>query len=87
MLAAKSLGNTDRAAKGDLLAAATAYENEVVILEASVKESPSSCSPEEKRLRMADPTLRRCLAETILKAKEKDGLAIEHLERALEKVK
>ncbi len=76
----------DGAAKGDVLAAAAAYEEEGRILEDALKEAPFCFAPEEQRLRMADPKLRAQLAQAVLAAKEKDRQAIERLEQALLKI-
>jgi hypothetical protein len=79
----RSMADVDGAARPDLLAAADAYDEEVRILDEAMHAAPFCFSPEEERLKIADPALRAAQAEAVLTAKEIDARAVEHLERAL----
>jgi hypothetical protein len=70
------------AAADELLAAAEAYEMEARVLTEAFKAAPDCTDPPANRLRMADPQLRAAMAETVLRAKELDAQAVEHLECA-----
>lgn len=79
-----TIASADKRVTEHVLAAARMYYEEVAILESMVHAIPYSWQPEEKRLEMADPTLRQNLANIILEAKTKDEQAVEHLEQVLE---
>lgn len=84
--AAKFLNNmayVDKNATEDILAAATMYDEEVAILNSMIDSIPHGWYPEEERLKMADPKLRRNMAKLVLEAKAKDKKAVEYLEQAL----
>jgi hypothetical protein len=80
----RSMTDVTEKAAPHLLAAATAYEEEAGILKAASNDVPYDWSPEEKRLQMADPALRRRLADVVLQAKAKDEQAVARVEQALE---
>ena len=82
----REYANVEPSVKENLLAAAEAYEQEAHILGKSMEKAPFCTAPEEERLRMAERSLRVCLSENILQAKAKDQLAVENLEKALEKL-
>ena len=82
-----SMAYADKNATENLLAAAAMYDEEVAILDSMVNSIPYSWQPEEKRLQMADPKLRRNIAKLVMEAKIKDEQAVEHLDQALEVLK
>ncbi len=79
----RDMAKLSEEAKPHLLAASEAYEEELAILYKAFPLSAFHFSPEKERLRMADPRLRRQVADLILKAKEKDAEAVKYLEAAL----
>jgi hypothetical protein len=81
-----NMAHTDKTATENILAAVDVYNEEVSILESMINSIPYSWQPEKERLKMADPKLRRNIAELIIEAKFKDEQAVENLERALEKL-
>jgi RNA polymerase sigma factor (sigma-70 family) len=70
-----------------LLDAARAYGDEFRILDSAMQVAPFCGSPEESRLRMADPALRGRLADLILGAKKKEEQALSLIEGALKDIK
>jgi hypothetical protein len=79
----RDMAELSEEARPHLLAAADAYREELAILYEAFPLSAFHFSPEEERLKMADPERRRQVAGLILKAKAKDVEAVEHLEKAL----
>ena len=67
----------------ELLQAAEAYEKEVVVLETAMHIVPWTGAPEEERLRLADPEIRRKAAALMREARAHEERAVEHLEAAL----
>jgi len=83
----KGMADDIEAGKNDILKAIIAYEEEIVVLTKGMKLVPFSWQSEEKRRQIADPTLRSNLADLILKAKEKEIQAVEHIERAIKEMR
>lgn len=79
----KGMTDVEPTVADDLLAAADSYGEEAHVLTEAAKPMPLCNASEEDRLKMADRQLRQPLADRILKAKEHDQWAIEHLEQAL----
>jgi RNA polymerase sigma factor (sigma-70 family) len=79
----RTMAATDLPCASELLQAAEAYEQEVPVVEAATHITPWSFGPEEERLRLADPELRRKLAVLVREARVHEERAVEHLEAAL----
>ena len=82
-----NMAHADKNATEDILAAETMYDEEVTILDRMINTIPYSWQPEEERLKMADPELRRNIAKLIIEAKSKDEKAVQYLEQALKVLK
>lgn len=73
-------------AAADLKAAAEAYKKESGLHCQGMKLGPSSFAPDQEKRHIADPALRREMADLVREAGTKDREAIEHLKRALERM-
>lgn len=81
----KNMKDFAGSATEDIVAAVSAYEEEVQILDNALKIAPFCFTSKGKIFQMADPEFRRNIAKLILGAKTKDEQAVEYLEQALEK--
>ncbi len=78
--------DVEPAAATHVRAAADAYKAEEAVLEEAFRRVPQCTAPEAQRLEMADRPLRQFLADHLLRAKDLDRQAVEHLEHALEAI-
>ncbi|NIR00919.1 MAG: hypothetical protein GTN78_12085, partial [Gemmatimonadales bacterium] len=71
-----------RGKQEDILHAAACYAAEHDLMW-EIWELAGGIDNPEAYLQLADPAVRRALADLILKARDKDALAADHIERAL----
>ena len=70
----------------ELRRAAEAYRKETQILDEAATMVPYSYAPEEERLKLADPKLRRKVSRLVREAKQHEEMAVRHLEKALKRL-
>lgn len=70
----------------ELQKATESYSQETQLLDRAAAIVPFTYAPEEDRLRMADPLLRKEVARLVSEAKEYEKQAVEHLEKALKEL-
>lgn len=71
-------------AAAHMRAAGAAYEAEAAVLKGVFEHVPLCTAPEAQRLAFAERPLRQFLVDHLLRAKDLDRQAVEHLERVLE---